>query len=41
LGVDAASGAMNKYSDNNQIALVSDPVCTSYPTSMTHNAARS
>ncbi len=28
LGVDAASGAMNRYNDNNQIALTRDPTCT-------------
>lgn len=28
LGVDAASGAMNKYSSNNQIAMSADPGCT-------------
>src|SRR5438105_11586833 len=27
LGVDAASGAMNKYNDQNQIALTADPSC--------------
>jgi hypothetical protein len=28
LGVDAASGAMNHYNDNNQSALTADPTCT-------------
>lgn len=28
LGVDAATGAMNKYNENNQIALYEDPECT-------------
>ena len=28
LGVDAASGAMNRYTENNQIALTRDPGCT-------------
>jgi hypothetical protein len=28
LGVDAASGAMNHYNDNNQIAMTADPTCT-------------
>jgi len=27
LGVDAATGAMNHYNDNNQIALTPDPTC--------------
>lgn len=27
LGVDAASGAMNKYNDNNQIVMAVDPEC--------------
>jgi len=28
LGVDAASGAMNRYTEHNQIALTRDPACT-------------
>jgi hypothetical protein len=28
LGVDAASGAMNHYNDNNQIAMTADPTCS-------------
>jgi hypothetical protein len=27
LGVDAASGAMNKYTDNNQVAMTLDSTC--------------
>jgi hypothetical protein len=34
LGVDAASGAMNKYTDQNQVALTPDPSVSpiSWPT---------
>jgi hypothetical protein len=28
VGVDAASGAMNKYNEVNQVAMVADPQCT-------------
>lgn len=34
LGVDAASGAMNKYNANNQIAMVPQPGCRPAPTAL-------